>query len=183
MKTFLLVFASASLAGAPLMAAPSPSAPASAAVPAPRSSLTVPTVALTVSVPPSLQAFHDDDIANAVADTVLSEFRRDGFRGQFDYDFTEPGRVTARLPRLELSLIEWRVTPTRFVECTLAADLITADGTTSLGLFSGTSILDGWIHDPFSRADDFDDAARGAIDDLYRALAAKNLLPDVIKGV
>jgi hypothetical protein len=135
---------------------------------------------LTITVPPSMHPFRDDDIANAIADNVLSEFRLDGFRGRIDYDFTSPNRTTTSSPRLDLSLVEWRITPTHFIECTFAANLVTAGGTQDLGLFTGTSMLTGWLRDPFTSGDDFDAAARSAIDDLYHALAQKKLLPDAI---
>ena len=124
-----------------------------------------------------MHPFLDDNVTNAIADNVLSEFRRDGYRGDFDYDFSAPDRGRNRVPRLEIDLIDWRITPTRAIECTFTASLVTSQGPQDLGIFGGTTFITGFVRDSFARADGFDDAARDAIDDLYRTLVEKNLLP------
>jgi hypothetical protein len=130
-------------------------------------------------VPPSLHPFRDDDIANAIAGDLIAEFNRDGYRSMVDYDFRAPNRERSDVPRLEVSLVEWRLTPTRAIECTFTASYVTREGSTDLGLFSGTSLMMGLDNDLFLLSDDYDHAAYDAIDDLYRALTNKHLLPDV----
>jgi hypothetical protein len=152
-------------------------AAAAFAGPSPTSVAPHPKLALVVNVPPSMHPFRDDNIANAIADDVAAEFQHDGYHGLIDYDYRSPGSSRSDVPRLELSLIEWRLTLTHSIECTFSANLITPNGTKNLGVFTGTSLVMGFRDDPFMLADDYDGAARDAIDDLYRMLANKNLLP------
>jgi hypothetical protein len=132
-------------------------------------------LALVVNVPASMRPFRDEDVARALADDVLAEFQRDGFKGQLDCDFADPETPRTDLPRLELNLVEWRWDPTHMIQCTFLATLVTPKGLTDLGLFSGTNLILSGLRDPFERADGFDGAARDAINDLYRKLNAQNV--------
>ena len=136
-----------------------------------------PKLVLVVNVPPSMRPFRDDDIANAIADDVVSEFQRDGYHGLIDYDYRSPRSNRAEVPRLEVSLIDWQLTPTRMIDCTFTANLVTPNGVKNLGIFTGTSLVMSLRNDPFMLTDNYDGAARDAIDDLYRILVSKNLLP------
>lgn len=98
MKTRLIALASTALAvGHPLFA----TTPAHASAPtaqnlppapkeAPRATPAQNKLGLTVTVPPSMHPFRDDDVARAIADDVQSEFKRQGCTARVDYDFTNP---------------------------------------------------------------------------------------------
>jgi len=180
MKTHLVALAVLAFAGDPAFAETAAPAATPSAQNPPLS--TAPTTApkalvVVVDVPKSMLRFRNDDIARAIAGLVQSEFRRRGYRGDFDYEPATPGSERTHLPRLGISLMEWRVLPTRMIECTFTADLVTAQDTKGLGIFSGTALRKAVLRTPSAGPDGFDEAANRAIDDLYRALSATNLLP------
>jgi hypothetical protein len=83
---------------------------------------------------------------------------------------------------LTINLMEWRFDPLGNISCTFTANLQTPRGTRDLGVYSSTSL--GISRSPgiWGLADSFDEAAQGAIVDLYRAVQKSELLTPPAPG-
>ncbi|MBA4136351.1 MAG: hypothetical protein C0518_03430 [Opitutus sp.] len=138
---------------------------------------------LRVDVPPSWRPFLDDDIADALARVVQERFRRQGYQGVIAYIEEGRGAPNPDLPLLTIRLHEWRITRSSFAECTLSSLLRTGGQDIDLGLVTNTEMT--WIRDrgrfglahAHETADAFEDAASGAMRDLYRRIAETGKVP------
>lgn len=157
-------------------------APSAAAAPV-ESAAKVADLQLQVDVPPSWRPFLDDDVADALARVLQTSFRRRGYRGVVDY--LEEGRRAPNpdLPLLVVRLHEWRITRSGFADCTLSATLRTGGQKLDLGIVSNQEMT--WIRERsrfglaqvHETADAFEDAASGAMRDLYRRIAETGRVP------
>ncbi|MBI2515428.1 MAG: hypothetical protein HYV95_00805 [Opitutae bacterium] len=137
---------------------------------------------IAVSVPPSWRPFLDDDIAENFAYRLSNAFKRQGYKGNIVYLARVEEPVTG-VPLLTLNLIEWRIAHSGNAQCTFSTTLADAKGEHSLGLTSNSAIFwpqssGRWtIHRAYEQADALENAADGALRDLYKRLAKDNLLP------
>jgi hypothetical protein len=141
-----------------------------------------PVLHLDVDVPPVWQPFLADDIADAFAARLVDTFRRQGFEGTVAHRF---GRAQAEdvRPLLSIRLTEWRIDRTGTARCTFSATLVTETDERNLGLFSDLALF--W-HAPggrwslarrFEAASALEQAAEGALRDLYNRLARTEAVP------
>ena len=137
---------------------------------------------LQINVPPTWRPFLDDDIADALAGIAADTFKRSGFTGVLDY-LEQNGRApNPDIPLLTLNLIQWRIDRVGNAECTLTAELTASRNTKrELGIVTQTQIT--WIEERgrygfrrFEVADALEDAAHGAMRDLYRRVADTGLV-------
>jgi hypothetical protein len=143
-----------------------------------------PALQVQVDVPPAWHPLVEDDVAEALASVLAREFRRNGFERPVAIlnSFDEP---QANVPLLTLRLQEWRLGRTQNAECTFTAGLRAGGQEHDLGLFTGTRLT--WISQSgrwgFGRAhevaDALESAAREAMRDLYRKVAATHAIPDL----
>ena len=126
-------------------------------------------------------AFMDEEHADALAFRLNQTFRRRGFAGDIVYvprpadpkDEVKPDR-----PFLALSLEEWRPDISGDVQCNFTATFVTPAGLHELGRFRGTGRSPKTARqDSQGLTDAFEDAARQALNSLYRKLTAEKLLP------
>lgn len=137
----------------------------------------LPTLQISVDVPPTWRPFLEDDIADAFFYRIRDAFHREGFKGEIT-EISRGDEVQAAVPYLDVSLMEWRIDRVGNVDCTFSASLKKDGQAHSLGLFNGTSIV--WtmgVHDRWDIQQGLDDSAQSAARDLYRKLVAKNLIP------
>jgi len=130
---------------------------------------------VAVNVPASLRPWVSDKIAEAFAARVADTLHQRGAKTEIRYvdSFDQP---TSRQPLLEINLIEWRSDHIGNAVCTFSAGLSTPQGKKSLGLFTGTSMMMFSRHDWPIRGDQFEDAARQALVDLYKRITETRLL-------
>jgi hypothetical protein len=131
---------------------------------------------LVVAAPASLNLLRSDNVTGVLTGLVENVFQQSGFRGHL---IAVPGHEPAQadIPALEIYLLDWRITGSGNVDCTVSATLTTASGVVNLGVFEGTTPAMFGLRDSFHRAEAFDQAATDAIDNLYGGLREKNLLP------
>lgn len=119
-----------------------------------------------------------DDVEDAFSERLATALHEQGFHGHinllYDTDRPAPG-----IPLLRATLEEWRVDPVGNVTCTFTAQLKTAQGERSLGLFTGDSVMMWPEHDWFARADQFRSAASDAMTDLWKRMRKTGLMGDV----
>ena len=129
-----------------------------------------------VNVPPSWQAWLDEDVAEALIDRVRHVFRQRGFEGRIERvdAFDEPA---GDVPLLTINLLEWRISHIGNIDCTLTANLQTPRGVRQLGIYTNTSMR--WLTGPgrFGLARSFEQAAEGAIRQLADDVAESEMLP------
>jgi hypothetical protein len=130
---------------------------------------------LVVAAPASLHLNGADHVTGVLTHLIETVFQQSGFSGHL---IAVPGGEPSQgdIPTLEVYLLDWRITGAGNVDCTFSASLTTANGTTNLGVFDGTSLPMLGLRDAFNRAEAFDQAATDAIDNLYGDLREKNLL-------
>lgn len=129
-----------------------------------------PRLAVRIDTPTVFDLSAERDIGEALAVTLSDTFRRRGFEGriaQIDRrDDAPPG-----IPVLEITLLDWRVRPSGFVECRFTSTLTDLSGETiRLGSYYGTAV-DMGLRTPFSARRSFEDAAQNAMRNLYRDFA------------
>jgi hypothetical protein len=130
---------------------------------------------VTVVMPASFNSIRSDDVAGTLASLVETGFKKDGFRGQLS--IVAPGdQAKPDVPTLEIEVIDWRMTPTKFIDCTFNVFLKTNQDAQTLGFFTGSAPAMFGMKSPFERAEAFKAAANDAIDHLYGELRDKNLL-------
>lgn len=129
-----------------------------------------------VMVPPTWQAWIDDDVAEAFTDRVREVFRHRGFAGKVR-EITAPDEPSTDAPLLTINLIEWRVSHIGNIECTFTANLQTAKTTHQFGIYTNTEMR--WLQGPgrFGLARSFENAAEGAIRQLADDIGKTELLP------
>lgn len=175
MKTSIVLIAALSISSAWTFAAQPTKdpTPQSGVVPAEKPEIKA--MQLTVNVPPSMRPWVSDDVAEAFAARVADVLRQRGYKAGIQYldSFASPA---AGRPLLAVNLVEWRTDRIGNVDCTFSATLSTPSGRKDLGLFTGTSMMTFSRHDWFARSDQFDDAARQAINDLYKRIVETQLL-------
>jgi len=172
MKTSIIAFAL--VIGAPVVVWAAPGKePASPAAPAGKTQPIA--LQVCVTVPPSMRPWREDDLAEAFADRVATALHDQGFVGRIAYvsSFDQP---VADRPLLTVNLIEWRMNHVGMVDCTYSARLSASQGQDDLGIFSGTGLMMFSRRDWFGRADQYEDAARDALNNLYKRIAATQLL-------
>jgi hypothetical protein len=134
-----------------------------------------PVMQITVNLPASMRPLLSDDIAEVFAGHVADSLRQHGFTAQVHYvdPFDNP---PADQPLLAINLVEWQVDRSGNVNCTFSATLKTPKGRNDLGLFTGVGM--GIIPRPdwFLLDDQFEDAARQALSDLYPRMVNTHLL-------
>lgn len=137
-----------------------------------------------IDVPPSWRPFLDDDIADALARVLRENFRRRGYAGEIDYLSDRERRApNPDLPLLVVRLHEWRITRTGHAECAFTSTLRAGAHETDLGLISNTALT--WIRErnrfglaaAHDAAHAYEDAAGGAMRDLYRRVAETGRVP------
>ena len=143
-----------------------------------------PALQVQVDVPPAWHPLVEDDVAEALAAILERNFRQSGFDRQIAFlrlaDDPQPAT-----PLLTLRLQEWRLGRTQNAECTFTAVLRANGKEYDLGLFTGTRLT--WVSQSgrwgFGRAhevaDALESAAREAMRDLYRKVAATHAVPDL----
>jgi hypothetical protein len=138
---------------------------------------------LAVNVPATWRPFLEDDIADSLASILRDTFKRRGYKGVIDYVQEDRRAPNPDLPLLTLNLMEWRIGRTGNADCTLTATLRTGGKDHDLGVVTQTQIT--WVREHgrfglarrFELADALEDAATGAMRDLYRRVADSGLLP------
>lgn len=141
-----------------------------------------PVLQLEVDVPPVWQPFLADDIADAFAARLADTFRRQGFEGRVAHRFGRPENEEGR-PLLSVRLTEWRIDRTGNARCTFSAMLVTEAGEHNLGLFTDIAMFwptpgGRWsLARRFEAANALDQAAEGALRDLYNRLARTEAVP------
>jgi hypothetical protein len=130
---------------------------------------------VTVNVPASMRPWISDDIAEAFAGRVTDVLHQRGYKSKVHY-VNRSEEPAADQPLLAINLIEWRTDHVGNVDCTFSAALSTPQGKKDLGLFIGTSMMMFSRPDWFARSDQFDDAARQALHDLYQRITETHLL-------
>lgn len=154
-----------------------PAAPAAEKKPSPKPA----DLQVVVDVPPTWRPFLEDDIAEALFYRLKEVFARRGYKGEIA-QLTSLDPETKNGAVLRLNLTEWRVDRAGNAQCTLTASLKTAAGETNLGLATGSALFwprgNRWgLHRQMETADALEDAADGAMRDLYGAVAKSGLLP------
>jgi hypothetical protein len=167
-RTFVRIFALASLALGVASCVSAASPPAAPAAPAG-------TLQVQVNVPPTWRPLFEDRIAEDFVIHISDVFRRQGFPGEIKEvrSFEEP---SAGCCLLTINLIEWRMNHVGNIDCTFTASLQTERAIRQLGVFNGMSIR--WMSGPgrFGLSDAFGDAAEDAIRQLYSSMARTNLV-------
>jgi hypothetical protein len=134
------------------------------------------TVSVLVNLPPSASLVYSDWITDAFTDSVRSVFHQAGFQRPIEnIRYVDQPDEAPYL--LTINLMEWRFTRLGDIDCTFTAQLSTPRGTRDLGVYSGTSLRLSRNPGPWGLADAFDEAAQGAIVDLFRAVVKSELLP------
>ncbi len=129
-----------------------------------------PRLQVRVETPTVIDLLHEDNIADAITTSLADTFHRRGFDGRIA-QISRADDGAAGVPVLEVTVLDWEMRPTGFVECRISANLISPDGeSTRLGSFYGTSV-DMGIRTPFTLRRSFEDAANSAMRDLYRNFA------------
>jgi hypothetical protein len=133
------------------------------------------TLKVAVNVPPSWSLLLDSRISEAFTDRVREVFHQQGF----DRPVEEVTSVEdcSKMPYLlTINLTEWRINHIGNIDCTFSASLRTPQGTRHLGLYTNTTMR--WLNGlgRFGLADSFDQAAEGAIQDLWRDVEKSDLL-------
>ena len=136
------------------------------------------TLAVHVNVPPHWNVFLEDRITEAFTDQVREVFYREGFdKPVKEVRYFED---VDRAPYLlTINLNEWRINRVGMIDCTFTAELKTPAATKPLGVYTHTTMR--WFGGPgrFGVARSFEEAADGAIRDLYNDVAKTELLPGV----
>ena len=134
---------------------------------------------LRIDVPVSWEPFMSDDVADAIEGHVRETFRRQGFKGTWErVDMAE--KASTETPLLEVRLLQWRISRTGLVECTMAASLRSADGEEiSLGSFTATEFSWG-PEGRWETAEHFRNSAEDAARQIYRRLERGGYLPSMI---
>lgn len=137
---------------------------------------------LQITVPPTWRPFLADDIADSLAGILSATFQRRGFAGVVDY--IEEGRRVPNpdIPLLTLNLVEWRIDRVGNAECTLTATLSVSGQRKDLGIVNQTQMT--WIRERgrfglarrYEVADALEDAAAGAMRDLFHRVAETGLV-------
>ncbi len=133
---------------------------------------------LTVDIPSSMNRVAEEDVAEAFAYHVSAALHDQGVRGSIHY-IVQGDPVAPGTPVLAITLREWRVDPLGNVDCTFSALLRTPAGQRDLGLFTGNSMMRWDRPDWYERQQDFEDAARDALNNLARRMRDTGLLADV----
>ncbi len=152
--------------------------------PAGKKEVPPPALQVQVDVPPAWHPLVEDDVAEALAAVLERNFQRSGFERPIAF-LRMPDEPQPAIPLLTLRLQEWRLGRTQNAECTFTAVLRANGKEYDLGLFTGTRLT--WITQSgrwgFGRAhevaDALESAAREAMRDLYRKVAATNAVPDL----
>ena len=156
----------ASFIAAPAMRA---AAPARSLAPAPK-------LQVTVSAPDlAWRPFFQENVERYLTTHVRRQFHRDGYKGPVVY-LGSSCKPDPALPRLSITLIEWRLDPVGDVDCTFSATLHTPAHEKSLGIFTSSRFT--WVpgFDRWEMADAFEEAADGAIGHLSHEVARTGLL-------
>ncbi len=135
-----------------------------------------------VDVPPSWQPFLMDDIADALGRVLADSFRRRGYAGNIGM-VGRPDAPKPDIPLLTVRLHEWRISRTGNAECTLTATLVAGGKEHELGLVSYSDL--SWIASSgrfglardYAVADAYEDAAGGAMRELFKRAAATAAVP------
>lgn len=133
------------------------------------------TVHVAVNLPPTTSIIYEDRIADLFTDEVRHVFTQAGFTRPIeniryvDHPDNAPYVLT-------INLMEWRFDPLGNIACTFTANLQTPRGTRDLGVYSSTSLKLSRSPGIWGVADSFDEAAQGALGDLYRAVQKSELL-------
>ena len=147
-----------------------------ASVPAQKDPLHPVRLQVSVTVPPTMNLWRSDEIAEAFGYRVCSQLHEEGIGGRLKY-VESYDDVDATIPTLSINLIEWRVNRVGNVDCTFGAVLSGPLGKKDLGLFSGSSFMLWPRHDIFARSDSFEDAAHSAMEELSKRIEASGLVP------
>ena len=134
------------------------------------------TLKVHVSVPPSWNLLFEDRISEAFVDHMREVFHHRGFdRPVEEVRFVEDPTKEPYL--LTINLTEWRINRIGNIDCTFTASLQTPDETRHLGVYTNMSMR--WFGGPgrFGLSRSFEEAAEGAIEDLYNDIAKTELLP------
>jgi hypothetical protein len=129
---------------------------------------------VAVNMPPNFNIITEDNVSRALVDQVRAVFHEEGFKFPVEEArLSEPSDVSQLLT---LNLMEWRLAPGGSIECTFSANVRTPAGSQDLGMY--TSRVPRWLGGlgRHGLAYSFDEAAKAAIDQLYRDLRKTDLL-------
>lgn len=170
MKTFFRWFSISVLAYASTTFSRAATTPAPSPVPGP--------LQVQVNVPPSWRPMFEERVSDSFVAQVDESFQRSGFKGKIQ-QVESIDTPAAGSSLLTINLTEWRVDPIGNIDCTFTANLKTGTTTKSLGIFTYSAFR--WMSGPgrFGLSDAFEDAAQGALRDLYRAIAKTQLVPGI----
>lgn len=130
---------------------------------------------LTIDLPASRSAIHDDDIASAFAYRTVAALQSQGFRGTVRY--IEPGQMPARdIPTLAINLTEWQPGMSGRFQCTFGASLESNNISKNLGLFSGQSLTMWPRRDLRARVNGLNESAKDALMELVQRVSDAGLL-------
>ncbi len=135
------------------------------------------TLLVRVSAPTlAWRPFYQENVERYLTLHIRRQFHRAGFKGPVVYlrSWSKPNPV---LPRLSISLIEWRLDPVGDVDCTFSATLHTPGHVKDLGIITSSQFTwdPGFNH--FEMENAFEDAAEGAIGHLCHRVERSGLLP------
>lgn len=159
-----------------------PASPALLAADPAKAAAKAPDLQVQVDVPPSWQPFLMDDIAEALGRVLSDSFKRRGYAGTIQ-QVGLPDAAKPDLPLLTVRLHEWRISRTGNAECTLTGTLRAGGKEHDLGLVSYTDL--SWIQSrgrfgvarDYAVADAYEDAAGGAMRELFKRVAATAAVP------
>lgn len=143
--------------------------PAMAASKAPTDTLHV-----NVITPPNWNLFLSDRVSEDFTDALRGAFHRSGFTQDVEEArFADSPEKAPNL--LTIHILEWRMSPTGHIDCTLVASLQTPRGTRELGRYSDTSLH--WLGSGrYELRRSFAEAAEGALNALFKDVVRTEML-------
>jgi hypothetical protein len=129
-----------------------------------------------VEIPPTPRPNMEQRVGDRFVDEMADVFRNLGFEGKVErLDSLDKPKEGA--PQLLIRLFDWERGPTGNIECRFAASLQVNGTKRDLGSFTNTAPSTLTMPGRFGVARAFDDAAEGALRQLYEAIAKTELVP------
>lgn len=126
---------------------------------------------------PSLdwRPFFQEQVERYLAVRVRRQFRRDGYKGAV-VRLGSTSKSNPALPRLSITLMEWRLDPVGEINCTVSAALHMRGQVKNLGIATDSQFTWAPRFDRWAMSDAFKQAVDGAIGRLCRRVARTGLL-------
>jgi hypothetical protein len=131
---------------------------------------------LSVTAGLTVRPLHYQAAEQSLANRFQAEFKAKGFTGNVDLLSTTDAPIPT-LPLLKIDITDWRAKPGELTACAFSATLITPVSTTWLGNFEGVSETLFGTLTPQARSDALRAAATNAVDQVYKDLQARHILP------